>query len=803
MQTKDQLGGIKERILIHRLLGASVGALAVFLLGFFIVPVLIAEASATENALAGVSWGAVSLTLDPDVADSDKSSSTHGDVNFGELIPSTKAGGNYGTLKVLKKTIGVTTSGKYYSVFISTNSTNNNLNYAGSESAANIPAIASDGTNAGTWAEPAQLMGNGWGFAVPATPIPVSKSSSTLPSFGLTSTQFSSSDITAILDTQITKEEGNTEAKNTLYTATRWAAVPIKSAPQQIYRAESSSVYGFGTYTNGNNVEVTGDTDNDHFDIYYAIMVNTGTLAGTYSNQIVYTALASATAIDEVSNNIIISTNIGGQQEPETVMFELSESAGAITEDMITIALVPHKELLAANYMELNDQEFTLNKLGHDISYYATTYGTCAIDAGSLEISDGSDGSISQLTCKTPNVNYRNTHYEYDGLRLQAARFGTFDLWMNIAGYDYNYITKVEYDATNYVGAYVYAGLQSTYSRDVVSIDTDDDGTDDVTVAVDPRHVNVNYKYDTNKIITSMQQITPRICALTRRWNNQTGDGAIVFEPRTDEDARTTSTPGPEANAIIGVGTFELEDERDGKHYLVRRLADGNCWMVQNLALDLDAVADGTITLNNTNTDLNTKSSWSPDSATITSSFVDAEDARMYDNGLKYADTDPQTGNLVIATDSTYDASHATSYIGNFYNWYAATAETGTPEMEGQNTFVDDSICAKGWKLPATRQDNGQAFYTLVYGRYGINNIMDNLAGVAKLAEIPLSFVPAGSVLTQVSHLGQGLYMSNQGSNSRPSYFSPLDYYTGSGNIYMPGSAYKTTGGSIRCVARK
>ena len=34
-------------------------------------------------------------------------------------------------------------------------------------------------------------------------------------------------------------------------------------------------------------------------------MVNTNTLAGTYSNQIVYTALASATAIDQVSTNMV------------------------------------------------------------------------------------------------------------------------------------------------------------------------------------------------------------------------------------------------------------------------------------------------------------------------------------------------------------------------------------------------------------------------------------------------------------------------------------------------------------------
>ena len=37
----------------------------------------------------------------------------------------------------------------------------------------------------------------------------------------------------------------------------------------------------------------------------------------------------------------------------------------------------------------------------------------------------------------------------------------------------------------------------------------------------------------------------------------------------------------------LGVGTFALKDNRDSKDYLVRRLADGECWMVQNLDLEL------------------------------------------------------------------------------------------------------------------------------------------------------------------------------------------------------------------------
>ena len=41
-----------------------------------------------------------------------------------------------------------------------------------------------------------------------------------------------------------------------------------------------------------------------------------------------------------------------------------------------------------------------------------------------------------------------------------------------------------------------------------------------------------------------------------------------------------------------GIGTFALIDTRDNKHYLVRRFPTGNCWMAQNLNLNLADLLD-------------------------------------------------------------------------------------------------------------------------------------------------------------------------------------------------------------------
>lgn len=63
-----------------------------------------------------------------------------------------------------------------------------------------------------------------------------------------------------------------------------------------------------------------------------------------------------------------------------------------------------------------------------------------------------------------------------------------------------------------------------------------------------------------------------------------TGANARVY------DRSGTGTPlanTAAGSAAMSIGTFLLADNRDSKTYLVRRLADGNCWMVQNLQIDI------------------------------------------------------------------------------------------------------------------------------------------------------------------------------------------------------------------------
>ncbi len=60
---------------------------------------------------------------------------------------------------------------------------------------------------------------------------------------------------------------------------------------------------------------------------------------------------------------------------------------------------------------------------------------------------------------------------------------------------------------------------------------------------------------------------------------------------------------------IIGT-TAQLKDVRDGKYYWVTKLADGKCWMTQNLDLDLSTSKALT------SADSDVASSWTPTYAT-------------------------------------------------------------------------------------------------------------------------------------------------------------------------------------------
>ena len=296
--------------------------------------------------------------------------------------------------------------------------------------------------------------------------------------------------------------------------------------------------------------------------------------------------------------------------------------------------------------------------------------------------------------------------------------------------------------------------------------------------------------------ISTMQEMTPEFCASV-----------------------TMDSPG---------NTARLKDERDGKYYWVAKLADGNCWMTQNLELDLTSGKSLTPELSDVS------SNWNPGATTFTSA-QEGSNGSSYNNTVqswnlgKYVWKTPNgiseclpdtnlsesscayywqnassmTPMTTYRTDgvsvegNTYDAHYL---AGNYYSWEAATAGTGH-SYTSAGAEAPDSICPAGWQLPLSHSSNDAvsgSFYNLL-NQYGFTSSTGSDAN--SITRAPLFFVRSGYVypanyLYRAGNLGY--YWSSVANSSSLAY----DLYFTSYSVYPSGDNHnRYVGRSVRCVA--
>ncbi len=284
--------------------------------------------------------------------------------------------------------------------------------------------------------------------------------------------------------------------------------------------------------------------------------------------------------------------------------------------------------------------------------------------------------------------------------------------------------------------------------------------------------------------ITTMQQMTPEICANTTKPKNTVT--ALDWDGTYHGDNNY-------------VPRNSLQDTRDGKYYLVSKLADGNCWMSQNLELMLDS----TKALTNERTDLNTKTSWTPENSTFTevptTSTWPADNEAASSAAYSYypiaSNRYFQGGTTRTSTPTDSGVEYDWEKAGIYYNWYSATAGSGTYAMTSGN--AEDSICPKGWMLPLGTTEN-KSLYNLVPGKYGSQ----------KMTSSPVNFLYAGYYLNYNGANGFMVYSSMSHVDGRlwssTVYSQILAYDLGfypKDNVqqYESGKSY---GFNVRCVAR-
>ena len=247
-----------------------------------------------------------------------------------------------------------------------------------------------------------------------------------------------------------------------------------------------------------------------------------------------------------------------------------------------------------------------------------------------------------------------------------------------------------------------------------------------------------------------------------------------------------------------------LTDERDGDTYAIAKLADGKCWMIENLRLSNEHIengntADTVLTAVNTNNPslplTNVYDASNPTMSNHLSTSL-APNAWCMNSGLECTNQSVlNTSNVVSASESMTDARWYNIYsYGNYYNWYSATAGNGTYEMVEGNTQGD--ICFNGWHLPTGKND----------GDFNELNIAINSGATgsdAKYRIFPANFVLAGQIYGTPGYANfdlrgdNGFYWSSTAGND---YSYKLSIYN---NIVDPGLARyygRFYGFSVRCV---
>ena len=232
--------------------------------------------------------------------------------------------------------------------------------------------------------------------------------------------------------------------------------------------------------------------------------------------------------------------------------------------------------------------------------------------------------------------------------------------------------------------------------------------------------------------ISNMQQMTAHVCKASTT--------PLATATQLDTDGSHHGDPNY-------VPTKTLIDTRDNNTYIISKLADGRCWMTQNLRIINKTItpADSDVTSN----------------YTIPASSI---------NGFSSNDT----SNAYVDSD------------GGFYTWYTATAGTGA--YSSGNTTV--SICPKGWRLP-TGGNSGE-FQTLY----------NNYPSSSALRSDPVNLTLSGSVYnsSRYDQGSNGYYWSSTAHSNKGVY--AYDLFLTASTVYPTYYDGKNGGRSVRCIAR-
>ena len=219
---------------------------------------------------------------------------------------------------------------------------------------------------------------------------------------------------------------------------------------------------------------------------------------------------------------------------------------------------------------------------------------------------------------------------------------------------------------------------------------------------------------------------------------------STLYDYRGKDGTGTASNPASGSNAVS---------------YTVRKLADGNCWMTDNLKLTLSTSHSYEVATFSGGT-----TTWTPNQDT--------------------SSTNPY--NVAISQNTKANVNGGNWY----YPWYAATAGQGTNTA---NPTINRSICPKGWRLPSSSEAVAPSFVLL--------NAAYATLTPTEIKTYPFSYAASAFYYSgNLYNTIDGIYWSSTAIETDNLSAYSLRF---NANVVNPKSIYslKSSGQTIRCAA--
>ena len=399
----------------------------------------------------------------------------------------------------------------------------------------------------------------------------------------------------------------------------------------------------------------------------------------------------------------------------------------------------------------------TNNITGYTLQMNATSSSPTALTNSAASPA----ATIPTLSQAYPSANFPVNSWGYTGGTDQSGETGGYDC------------------STNYCPILAYNSDPTTYSPNHIINQTDAPSTASTTSITFAGKVNTTKPsgtYSTSVTFTAVTNYVPH--PITNGMS------------MTDIDSSSCSdTP---------TGTpYTVVDPRDNEQYIVAKLDDDNCWMLDNMRLDLtNSTILNSLTTTNTNVD----------SASLTSlkSGNRAAGARYASSGFEIWDSNHTIKKYNQAkANADYKDTVTTSYgagsgkIGVYYNYCAASAGSYCYD---EDAGVDDTstlqdaeydICPKNWRMP-TSTSGGEYKYLLT--TYNDNKTATDSGSFQYNLSTPLSGdVDGGSAYDQGN---LGLFWSSTQASAGSMYILII-----TANSVSPSSIItRYTGTPVRCL---